>query len=82
MRKVACNGKLKTALDDFAKWKLDGSKVDANGHPIIPRLSAVAIVRVLLPMVAPTLKLGDFTTLKACAKWLGELAGGTSWVKK
>ena len=29
---------------------------------------------------APTLKVSDFTTLKSCTKWLGELAGGTTWV--
>jgi hypothetical protein len=59
---------------------LEASKVDENGHPIIARLSAVAIVRVFLPMVAPTLKLVDFTTKKTCAKWLGELDGDTTWV--
>jgi len=35
-----------------------------------------------MPKVAPTLKLADYTTLKTCAKWLGELAGGTTWVDK
>ena len=44
------------------------------------RMSALAIVKVLMPKVAPTLKLADYTTLKTCTKWLGELAGGTTWV--
>ena len=42
---------------------------------------AVSIVKVLMPAVAPTLKVSDFTTLKSCCtKWLGELGGGTTWV--
>jgi hypothetical protein len=43
-------------------------------------MSALAIVKVLMPKVAPTLKLADYTKLKTCTKWLGELAGGTTWV--
>ena len=35
-----------------------------------------------MPAVAQTLKVCDFTTLKRCTKWLGELAGGTTWVDK
>ena len=42
----------------------------------------MAIVKVLMPKVAPTLKLVDYTALKTCMKWLGELAGGTAWVDK
>ena len=49
-------------------------------HPIMSRMSALTIVKVLMPKVAPTLKLADYTTLKTCTKWLGELAGGTTWV--
>jgi hypothetical protein len=44
------------------------------------RTSVVAIEKVLMPKVAPILKLGKFTTLKSCTKWLGDLAGGTTWV--
>ncbi len=40
----------------------------------------MAIEKVLMPKVAPILKLGKFTTLKSCTKWLGDLAGGTTWV--
>ena len=28
------------------------------------------------------MKVSDFTMLKSCTKWLGELAGGTTWVDK
>ena len=44
------------------------------------RTCVVAIVKVLMLTVVPTLKVSDFTTLKSCTKWLGELAGGTTWV--
>jgi hypothetical protein len=79
-RKAADDGKLKSGLDAFGKWCGDGRKVDGNNIPIMSRTNAVAIVKVLMPKVAPTLKLGDFTTLKSCTKWLGDLAGGTTWV--
>jgi hypothetical protein len=46
------------------------------------RISAVTIVKVLMPKMAPTLKLANYTTLKTCTKWLGKLAGGTTWVDK
>jgi hypothetical protein len=35
-----------------------------------------------MPKVATTLKLADYTTLKTCTKWLGDLAGGTAWVEE
>ena len=79
-RKAADDGKLKSGLEAFGKWCGDGSKVDGNNIPIMSRTNAVAIVKVLMPKVAPTLKLGDFTSLKSCTKWLGDLAGGTTWV--
>ena len=44
------------------------------------RTCVVAIVKVLMPTVVPTLKVSDFTMLKSCTKWLRELAGGTTWV--
>jgi len=72
-RKVAEDGKLNSGRGD-------GSKVDDHNHPIMSRMSALAIVKVLMPKVASTLKLADYTTLKTCTKWLGELAGGTTWV--
>ena len=59
-----------------------GSKVDNHNHPVMSKMIALAIVKVLMPKVAPTLKLADYTTLKTCTKWLGELAGDTTWVDK
>ena len=78
-RKVAGNGKLnsgleafskccgdgsKVGLEAFSKCCGDGSKVGDHNHPIMSMMSAVAIVNVLMPKVAPTLKLADYTTLK------------------
>ena len=54
--------------------------MDDHNHPIMSRMITVAILKVLISKVATTLKLVDYTTLKTCTKWLGELAGGTTWV--
>ena len=81
-RKVADDGKLNSGLEAFGKLFGDGSKVDNHNHPIMLRMSALAIVKVLMPKVAPTLNLANYTTLKTCMKGLGELAGVTTWVDK
>ena len=71
------------ALKEFLKWYGAGQKADADGQPLLTKKAAVAIVKLLLPMIAPNLKLKDYTTLKKCSKWLGELAGhGTTWVEE
>jgi hypothetical protein len=54
--------------------------MDGVNHPIMSRTCAVAIVKVLMSKVASILKLSNLTTFKRCKKWLGELAGGTTWV--
>jgi hypothetical protein len=46
------------------------------------RTSVVAIEKGLMPKMAPTLKQRNFTMLKCCTKWLGELAGGATWINK
>ena len=79
-RQVVEDGKVKAALEAFGKWCGNGMKLDGESHTVMTRTCAVAIVKVLMPAVAPTLKVSDFTTLKSCTKWLGELAGGTTWV--
>ena len=50
-RKVAEDGKLNSGLEAFGKWCGDGSKVDDHNHPIMSRMSALAIVKVLMPKV-------------------------------
>jgi hypothetical protein len=77
---VVEDGKVKTVVDAFRKWWGDGMKVDGENHPVMSRICAVAIVKVLMPKVTPLVKASDFTTMKNCTKWLGELAGSTSWV--
>jgi len=51
-RKVAEDGKLSSGLEAFGKWCGDGSKVDNNNHPIMSRMSALTIAKVLMPKVA------------------------------
>jgi hypothetical protein len=79
-RQVAEDGKVKAVLEAFGKWCGNGMKLDGESHPVMTRTCVVAIVKVLMTAAAPTLKVSDFTTLKSCTKWLGELAGGTTWV--
>ena len=79
---VAEDGKVKAALEAFGNWCGNGMKLDGESHPVMTRTCAVVIVKVLMPAVVPTLKVSDLTTLKSCTKWLGELAGGTTWVDK
>ena len=71
--------KEQAAVVAFNRWIEQGRKVDANGYPVLSKDSSVAIVKVLLPRVAPEEKLSEYTTMKACNKWLGTLARGTSW---
>ena len=77
---VAEDGKVKAVLEAFKKWCGNGMKLNGESHPVMTRMCAVAIIKKLMPTVAPALKVSDFTMLKSCTKWLGELAGGTSWV--
>ena len=68
-------------LKSYMKWVADGKSVDANGHPTLGRKDAINIVKVLLPRISPEAKMKDYSTLKNCTKWLGELKGGTTiWV--
>ena len=70
--------KEETVIYAYDKWIRDGSKMK-NDCPDLHKQGSVAIVRVLLPMIAPLEKLKDYTMMKACVKWLGNLAGGTDW---
>ena len=59
-RKVAEDGKLNSGLEAFGKWCGYGSKVGDHNHPITSRMSALEIVKVPMPKVAPTLKLASY----------------------
>ena len=64
-----------------AQWESKDKPVDESGHPKLTKDASIAIVKVLLPRINPNGKLKDFNSMKACVKWLGELAGrGTTWV--
>ncbi len=55
-QKVADDGRLKSGLDAFNKWCIDGNKVDGSNYPIMSKACAVAIVKVLMPKGGPTVK--------------------------
>ena len=79
-RLAAINEKLEVACTQFNLWNAAGSRVDAeSGYLIMTSKCALSIVKVLLPKIDPTGKLSDYTTMKVCTKWLGELAGCTTW---
>ena len=70
--------KEESAIFAYDKWIRNGKKTK-NNCPDLGKEDLVAIVRVLMPKIAPNLKLGDFTTMRECCKWLGSLAQGTTW---
>ena len=51
------------------------------GYPKLSRKEALAIVKVLLPLIdiKQELKLKNFTTLATCVKWLGGIGRGMNW---
>ena len=63
-----------TTNNAFGKWCGDGSNVDKHNHPIMSRMSAVAIVKVLIPKAAPTLKLANYNI-----EYLHEVAWWVCW---
>ena len=67
------------ALFYYRKWEFEGKRVDKDGHPNLNKNAAVTIVRYLLPKVSPGASLSEYKSMGACRKWLGELAGGTTW---
>ena len=67
-------------VEKYWAWRYTGRKVDPDtGHPIINKDTEVAIVKVLLPECDPTANASDYKNLVPCIKWLGSLAGGTTW---
>ena len=54
---------------------------DTNtGNLKLSKEASVATVKVLLPGIDPGAKGTDYKTTVACEKWLGDWAGGTTWV--
>jgi hypothetical protein len=72
---------LSDAVSAFRNWVNQGGKTLEDGSPVLQRKDAVAIVRVLLPRidVKGERKIKEFSTAKACMKWLGEIGRGTTW---
>ena len=63
-RHVVEDGKVTAAVEAFKTWCGDGMKVNEENHPMLCRICAVAIAKVLMPKVAPLMKVGGFTTCK------------------
>ena len=68
-----------TAIVAYSKWQSSGKPTDTNGHPKLAKADAKAMVKVLLPRIAPNEKLSSYESMKKCNQWLGEVAGGTTW---
>ena len=68
-----------TAIVAYSKWQSSGKPTDTNGHPKLAKADAKAMVKVLLPRIAPNEKLSSYESMKKCNQWLVEVAGGTTW---
>ncbi len=58
------------------EWVGEGRLVNGDGNSKLSRKNAHAIVKFLLPriVIKEELKMKDLTSMKACVKWLGEIA--------
>ena len=63
------------------EWVCEWRLVDGDGNQKLNWSSTHAIVRFLLPMVdiKGELKMKDFTSMKACVKWLEKIKCGMTW---
>ena len=60
---------------------VDGRPLDnINGGPKLTKEAAKSMVKVLIQRIAPNELMKDYQSMKACIKWLGSIAGGTTWV--
>ncbi len=64
-----------------ADWVAAGWPVDKDGDPRLTKKDSHAILKFLLPRVdiKGELKLKDFSSMKACVRWLGGIVRGMSW---
>ena len=68
------------AMKHYRKWLVDGSPLDnTNGGPKLTKEASKSIVKLLIRRIAPNELLKDYQSMKACVKWLGSVAGGTTW---
>ena len=69
------------AMKHYRKWLVDGRPLDnINGGPKLTKEAAKSMVKVLIRKIAPNELMKDYQSMKACIKWLGSIAGGTTWV--
>lgn len=58
--------------------KLD-KPVTRQYKPKLSKMVAVAIVKILLPMINPIENLAGYKIMGTCVNWLANVAGGTHW---
>jgi len=63
----------------YNEWVLEGRQVDGEGNPVLDKAATEAIVKILLPRIAPEKKWSDYKGMKKGRAWLGSVAGGTTW---
>ena len=64
-------GEQKIALFYYDKWVRGGKVIDKNNKPKLGKEGAKAIVKVLMPRVAPDEKVYEYTTaMYKCVDWL------------
>lgn len=78
-KKSEAETKERIAILAYNKWVFAGKLVRDNGNPELGKDASVAIVKVLMPNIAPELKLSEYKNMKVCEAWLGSLARGTTW---
>jgi hypothetical protein len=64
-----------------ADWVTAGWLVDEEGDPHLTKKDSHAIVKFLLPRldIKGKLKFKDFSSMKACFRWISGIARGMSW---
>ena len=83
-REKKTNGKVKieyTAIKVFSNWKFSGRQMNAKDktRPLLGKNDAVALVKGLMPRLAPNEKWGDYNGMKKAIDWLLSLGGDTTW---
>ena len=68
---------LQNVVSVYNKWVLDGKPIDSKNNGLkLSKDDAKAIV------ILPSGKMKDYNGMAVCVKWLGGIAGGTTWNRK
>ena len=70
-------------MKHYGQWLNDGMpRDDTNNGPKLSKEGSKSIVKVLLPRIVPDGKMKEYQSMKECVKWLGSIAGGTTWANE